>query len=79
MGAMRDAMEREMALRGLAARTQRCYVGWMVRLVSATRVPAEELLEPRSAATWRSCRAWLFVLDVESGDQRGAILLQRSR
>ena len=45
MGAMREAMSREMALRGLAARTQRAYVGWMVRLVSRTRVPAERLSE----------------------------------
>lgn len=45
MGAMREAMLREMALRGLAPRTQRCYVGWMVRLVSKTRVPADQLSE----------------------------------
>jgi site-specific recombinase XerD len=45
MGAMRGAMLREMALRGLAARTQRAYVGWMVRLVSQTRVPADQLSE----------------------------------
>ncbi len=47
MGAMREAMLREMALRGLAARTQRSYVGWMARLVAATRVPADELLESK--------------------------------
>jgi integrase/recombinase XerD len=47
MGAMREAMVREMALRGLAARTQRTYVGWMVRLVSQTRVPADQLSESR--------------------------------
>lgn len=45
MGAMREAMLREMALRGLAPRTQRSYVGWMVRLVSKTRVPADQLSE----------------------------------
>jgi integrase/recombinase XerD len=45
MGAMREAMLREMALRGFAARTQRTYVGWMIRLVSRTRVPAERLSE----------------------------------
>lgn len=45
MGAMREAMLQEMALRGFAARTQRTYVGWMVRLVSRTRVPAERLSE----------------------------------
>jgi site-specific recombinase XerD len=38
-------MLREMALRGLAPRTQRAYVGWMVRLVSTTRVPADQLSE----------------------------------
>jgi integrase/recombinase XerD len=45
MGAMREAMLREMALRGFAARTRRTYVGWMVRLVSRARVPAERLSE----------------------------------
>jgi integrase/recombinase XerD len=45
MGAMREAMLREMSLRGFAARTQASYVGWMVRLVSTTRVPAEQLQE----------------------------------
>lgn len=45
MGAMRDAMVREMALRGFAQRTQEAYVGWMSRLVSQTRTPADELSE----------------------------------
>jgi site-specific recombinase XerC len=45
MGAMREAMLCEMALRGLAPRTQHAYVGWMVRLVSKTRVPADQLSE----------------------------------
>jgi integrase/recombinase XerD len=45
MGAMRESMLREMALRGLAPRTQQAYVGWMVRLVSKTRVPADQLSE----------------------------------
>lgn len=45
MGAMREALMREMALRGLAARTKRAYVGWMTRLVLRTRVPAEQLSE----------------------------------
>jgi len=45
MGAMREAMLREMALRGLAPRTQGAYVGWMARLVSKTRVPADQLSE----------------------------------
>jgi integrase/recombinase XerD len=50
MGAMREAMLGEMALRGFAARTQRTYVGWMVRLVSQTRVPAERLSESQVRA-----------------------------
>lgn len=45
MGAMREAMLREMSLRGFASRTQRTYVGWMARMVSQTRVPADQLLE----------------------------------
>jgi len=45
MGAMREAMMREMALRGLAVKTQRTYVGWMARLVSQTRVPADQMME----------------------------------
>ncbi|PYQ01160.1 MAG: hypothetical protein DMF82_20100 [Acidobacteria bacterium] len=45
MGAMKESMLREMALRGLAPRTQQAYVGWMVRLVSKTRVPADQLSE----------------------------------
>lgn len=45
MGAMREAMMREMALRGLAPRTQRSYVGWMARLVSKTGIPAAQLSE----------------------------------
>jgi site-specific recombinase XerD len=47
---MREAMLGEMALRGFAARTQRTYVGWMVRLVSQTRVPAERLSESQVRA-----------------------------
>lgn len=45
MGAMREAMLREMALRGFAARTQQVYVSWVARLVSKTRVLPEELSE----------------------------------
>jgi len=45
MGAMREALLREMALRGLAARTKKAYTGWMKRLVLQTRVPAEQLSE----------------------------------
>jgi integrase/recombinase XerD len=50
MAAMREAMMREMALRGFAARTQRTYVGWMARLVLRTRVPADRLAEPQVRA-----------------------------
>jgi site-specific recombinase XerD len=50
MAAMREAMVQEMALRGFAARTQKTYVGWMVRLVSRTRVPADQLGEPQVRA-----------------------------
>ena len=50
MGAMREAMLREMALRGFAARTQRAYVGWLRRLVSQTRVAADQLQETQVRA-----------------------------
>jgi integrase/recombinase XerD len=50
MAAMREAMVREMALRGFAARTQKAYVGWMARLVSRTRVPADQLAEAQVRA-----------------------------
>ena len=50
MGAMREAMLREMALRGFAARTQQAYVGWMRRLVSQTRVAADQLQETQVRA-----------------------------
>jgi site-specific recombinase XerD len=43
MGAMRDSMLREMALRGFAPRTQNSYSRWMWRLVRKTRVPADRL------------------------------------
>ncbi|MCI0355328.1 MAG: site-specific integrase [Acidobacteria bacterium] len=45
MGAMREAMLREMALRGFAPRTQQVYVSWVARLVSKTRVLPEQLSE----------------------------------
>jgi len=45
MGAMRDALLTEMSLRGFAARTKKAYSGWMRRMVSQTRVPAEQLSE----------------------------------
>jgi site-specific recombinase XerD len=42
---MREAMLREMAVRGFAPRTQKAYVNWVARLVSRTRVRAEQLSE----------------------------------
>lgn len=45
MGVFREAMQREMALRGFAPRTHKVYVGWMRRLVRHARVPAELLSE----------------------------------
>jgi len=45
MGALRDAMQAEMQLRGFAPRTQRAYVGWMKRLVSEVRLPADRIAE----------------------------------
>ena len=51
MGAMREAMLREMALRGFAPRTQKVYVSWVARLVSRTRVLADQLSELQ-VRTW---------------------------
>lgn len=50
MGAMREAMLREMALRGFAARTQRTYTGWMRRLVSQVQLPADQVTEGQARA-----------------------------
>lgn len=46
MGKHGDAMREAMALRGLAARTQKAYHGWMRRLVKHAGKPADELGEP---------------------------------
>ena len=43
MGVFREAMQREMALRGFAPRTEKVYVAWMRRLVVFSRVPADQL------------------------------------
>ena len=48
MGASRDAMVGEMRLRGFAARTQRSYLGWMIRLVRHVRVPADRVSEQQA-------------------------------
>jgi integrase/recombinase XerD len=45
MGRLRESMEREMALRGFAARTQRAYVGWMRRLVQHGGKSADQISE----------------------------------
>ena len=47
MGAFRESMQREMALRGFAARTQRAYLGWMRRLVQAVGASPAEIPETK--------------------------------
>jgi integrase/recombinase XerD len=47
MGTFRESMEREMALRGFAARTQRAYVGWMRRLVQHGGVAPDQIPEAK--------------------------------
>ncbi|HEY5908017.1 MAG TPA: site-specific integrase [Vicinamibacteria bacterium] len=48
MGAFRDAMAAEMKLRGFAQRTQRCYSGWMIRLVRYVKLPADRITEEQA-------------------------------
>src|SRR5262245_3844075 len=48
MGAFRDAMQREMGVRGLAPRTQKVYISWMKRLVSEVRLPADQITEQQA-------------------------------
>ncbi|HEV8578133.1 MAG TPA: site-specific integrase [Thermoanaerobaculia bacterium] len=45
MGALREAMQRELALRGFAARTQKAYLGWMRRVAQHFRISPDELSE----------------------------------
>lgn len=45
MGALREAMQREMALRGFAPRTQKAYLGWMRRLAKHFGIPPDQLSE----------------------------------
>ena len=45
MGIHREAMQREMRVRGLAARTRQVYVGWMARLVRHAKQPADRITE----------------------------------
>lgn len=48
MGVFRERMQTEMRVRGLAARTQRSYTRWMVRLVSQFKVPADQITETQA-------------------------------
>ena len=45
MGIHREAMQREMRVRGFAPRTQRTYESWMARLVRQVRLPADRITE----------------------------------
>jgi site-specific recombinase XerD len=45
MGMYRDAMKREMLVRGFSPRTQKAYLGWMRRLVKHSRVSADQVSE----------------------------------
>lgn len=45
MGALRDAMQREMSLRGFAPRTQETYLAWMRRLAKHFGIPPDQLSE----------------------------------
>lgn len=58
MGVFRDAMERALALRGLAPRTCSTYLGWVRRLVRFCRVAPDQL-------TTEHVRA--FLLDLTQG------------
>lgn len=45
MGVLREAMQREMALRGFAPRTEKAYLGWIVRLTRQSRLSPDQLSE----------------------------------
>jgi integrase/recombinase XerD len=45
MGMHRDSMKQEMAVRGFSSRTQKAYLGWMLRLVKHSHVPADRISE----------------------------------
>lgn len=55
MGAFRDAMEREMAVRGFAPRTRKTYLGHVKRLVKFTRTAPDQI-------TYEQVRAYLGYL-----------------
>ena len=58
MGVFRDAMERAMALRGLAPKTRSAYLSWVRRLVQFCRVVPDQL-------TTEQVRAFLLHLTQE--------------
>jgi len=43
MGLLREAMQREMALRGFAPKTQKVYLAWMVRLTRQSRISPDQV------------------------------------
>jgi integrase/recombinase XerD len=45
MGVLREAMQREMALRGFAPKTQKVYLGWIVRLSRQSRLSPDQISE----------------------------------
>jgi integrase/recombinase XerD len=45
MGVLREAMQREMALRGFAPKTRKVYLAWMVRLSRQSRVSPDQISE----------------------------------
>jgi integrase/recombinase XerD len=45
MGVLREAMQREMALRGFAPKTQRAYLSWIVRLSRENRLSPDQISE----------------------------------
>jgi site-specific recombinase XerD len=48
MGVYRERMQTEMRVRGLAPRTQRSYTGWMARLVSQAKTPADQITDTQA-------------------------------
>ena len=55
MGVLREAMQREMALRGFAPKTEKAYLGWMVRLSRHSRLSPELL---RGGRVKDDCAGW---------------------
>ena len=69
MGIYRDAMKQEMAVRGFSPRTQKVYLGWMLRLVKYARVTADQV----SAGQLRSFVAHLAQRGLSSSTINQAI------